>query len=192
MVSAVRIHPETRQQRSKPLPQDESIARISLRARDGSVRAYTIVDAADYKWARQYSWHLTKNGYAVRDLPTIGSARTRKRKIERLHRVLVNAGPGQTCDHINRDKLDNRRDNLRLVTHQINVLNTGLRSTNLTGYRGVSYDKKNDKYSAEITVNYKYKRIGRFATAEEAAKAFDEVARLHRGEFARLNFPHEE
>lgn len=82
-----------------------------------------------------------------------------------------------SVDHINGDKMDNRRENLRLRTRpeQMSNTNDALRSTNTSGYRGVSYAANRERYGkpwrATVTVNYKSKTIGWFATVEEAAEA---------------------
>lgn len=83
----------------------------------------------------------------------------------------------QSIDHINGDKLDNRRSNLRLRDRpqQMRNSNDGVRSTNKSGYRGVSYVKRRERFGkpwmAYVTVNYKTKNLGWYATVEEAAAA---------------------
>lgn len=94
--------------------------------------------------------------------------------------------PPELIDHINGDKSDNRWSNLRLANKSQNAANTKLLSTNKSGKRGVSWDKINEKWVAQIRSDGKIRKIGRFLTIEEAAKAYeDEFKKLH-GEFARL------
>ncbi len=105
-----------------------------------------------------------------------------------LHRVIALrmglvervAGEGRargSVDHVNGDKLDNRRRNLRLATRaqQMTNGNDGLRSTNRSGYRGVSFVKRRERFGkpwmAYVTVNYKTINLGWYATVEEAAAA---------------------
>ena len=95
---------------------------------------------------------------------------------------------GSEVDHINRDKLDNRRSNLRLVTHTQNCVNASLRVTNTSGFKGVNF-YRGKYWRAYIRVNYRHISLGFFPTAEAAARAYDEAAREHFGEFAFLNFP---
>jgi len=84
--------------------------------------------------------------------------------------------PGdRVVDHINRDPLDNRIQNLRLVPHSLNAINTGLFKHNKTGVRGVSYNKRDNVYYAQIKVNQKAVHLGSFSTVEEAAKVRKEA-----------------
>ena len=76
-------------------------------------------------------------------------------------------------DHINHDTLDNRRSNLRVVTNRINSQNRLQQYKPRTSkYVGVSYDKINKKYRADITINNKRINLGRYTTEEEAASAY--------------------
>lgn len=87
----------------------------------------------------------------------------------------IDVPDGAVVDHKNRDVSDNRLENLRVVTKKENAHNTGLRSTNKTGARGVSYDSSRGKYRAAIMVDGKqYSR--RFNTVEEASAWYLEQA----------------
>lgn len=170
----------------------ESTALISLRARDGSVRAYAVIDEADLEWASQYCWHFNPKGYAERCVHVAGSGRHGKTKTYLLHRELIGAKSGQIVDHINRNRLDDRRENLRFVGRGGNAINSKFRANNTSGFRGVSYQRTYiglDKWIAYIGANRKKKTIGRYATAEEAAVAYDAAARFYHGKYAQLNFP---
>lgn len=102
----------------------------------------------------------------------------------RMHRVLI---PNtEIVDHINGDKADNRRENIRACTRRENNLNSVKKK--ITGYKGVKMDKRNGRYRASITSNGKRLFLGSFATEIEAAFKYDEAARKHHGEFARGNF----
>ena len=92
-------------------------------------------------------------------------------------------------DHINGDKLDNRRSNLRIVTHQQNAFNQKRRITNTSGYIGVSGVKDSDNYEAYIHLHGHKHHLGVFDSARNAARTRDCVAKLVFGEYARLNFP---
>jgi hypothetical protein len=109
------------------------------------------------------------------------------RKTIYLHRVIMSAQKGQVVDHRNRNTLDNRRDNLRLTIQQNNSFNTIGKGSN-TGFKGVSYSKERRKFFASIMHNRKTIALGRFLTAEEAARAYDTAAIRLFGEFALLNF----
>lgn len=92
----------------------------------------------------------------------------------------------EQVDHIDGDRSNNVLSNLREANNAQNNRNTGLRSTNTTGFKGVSYNKFNRNFNAKITVNYKSIHLGCFQTAEAAHEAYKQAAmRLH-GDFARI------
>jgi hypothetical protein len=82
-------------------------------------------------------------------------------------------------DHINIDRLDNRLCNLRKVTHQQNCFNFPLNKKNTSGYTGVSFVKKLNKFRATIVINYKQKHLGVFKTAEDANLAYQNAKKLY-------------
>lgn len=95
-----------------------------------------------------------------------------------LHTRLLNPGQGFVCDHINGDGTDNRRENIRVCTKQQNSMNR----KSMSGYKGVRYDRKTGMWNANIG-------LGTFDTAEQAALAYDRIAKQVQGEYAKLNFP---
>jgi len=105
-----------------------------------------------------------------------------------LQTSIMQPEDGMVVDHINGDKLDNRRSNLQIVTNAENCRKRPNHHTNKTGYRGV-YPHKNGTFSAAIMVNYKRKSLGMHATAEDAARAYDDAVRKYHGNFGCLNFP---
>jgi hypothetical protein len=148
------------------------------------------VDDEDFERLSQWKWQasvLTGGLCYARRGESRGGV---ERKIYMHHEVL--GVPSSTeVDHANGNGVDNRKDNLRLGTHAQNLRNTGLRTNNTSGYKGVHYDSARGKWKAEICVRGKGHHLGRFPTAEEAARAYDAAARAHSGEFAWLNFPDE-
>lgn len=97
---------------------------------------------------------------------------------------------GEMIDHINQKKNDNRLSNLRLASKKDNSGNMPIISTNTSGYRGVSWDKRRQAWAAYINRNNKKKHIGFYKTPILAAKAYDAYAIDYFGSFyANLNFP---
>lgn len=92
-------------------------------------------------------------------------------------------------DHIDGDPRNNRRSNLRPATPSQNAANARRRSTNRSGFKGVSWDKGVGKWFAKVTVNRKQIYLGIYHDVEDAARAYDDAARYHFGEFAAVNFP---
>ena len=144
-----------------------------------------IVDDEDFEWLSKWKWHYS-NGYARRR--ERGSRATNKISVYMHQQIAINYGitPGKTLvDHIDGNKLNNRKYNLRWVSSQENIVTR--RSKRTYGYRGVY--PKGDNWIARITINYKNANLGIFKTREEAAKAYD-LAALHAwGPLAELNFP---
>lgn len=105
-----------------------------------------------------------------------------------VHRVVMNAKRGESVDHINMNKLDCRKANLRIATKSQNLANRGPAKHNKSGFKGVYFCRQTGRYRAEIRFNNQRVKIGRFDTAEAAARAYDTAALEMHGEFARLNF----
>jgi hypothetical protein len=106
-----------------------------------------------------------------------------------IHREIMNAPDGLLVDHKNGDGLDNRRSNLRLATHSQNQCNKLKIKTKVTSqYVGVHFDKRRSQWATSIRNNGKTIWLGRFDSEIDAAKAYDQAAKKHHGEFARLNF----
>jgi hypothetical protein len=103
-----------------------------------------------------------------------------------IHRVIMNAPKSLQVDHINGNKLDNRKENLRLCTNGQNKHNMGVQKNNKTGYKGVY--PFHGKFGAKLKVNKVPFFLGYHDTAEDAARAYDRAATKYCGEFAKLNF----
>lgn len=142
------------------------------------------IDAADAETVCAYKWsaNQTTKGrfYAQRREPDGTNVY--------LHRLLAGAGPKDIADHRNGDTLDCRRANLRLATPSQSTVNTPKRDKGKTPYRGVML-RPSGRYQARININGEQTSLGRFDTAEEAARAYDAAAVEKHGEFAVLNFP---
>lgn len=110
----------------------------------------------------------------------------------RVHRIifLLHYGydPDTHIDHVDCDRLNNRPENLRPATDQQNAGNVSrLFKHNTSGYRGVSFNKRSGKWHAQIKLFGKQTYLGRFDTPEEAAATYNEAARKHFEEFARVS-----
>jgi len=142
----------------------------------------TLVDATDYDWLASYKWSFNE-GYATCARAQVVEG------FRRMHQLLLPVDPGYQVDHSNRNKLDNRRSNLRIATKQQNACNMGLRADSVTGYKGVSprHQRMGVRYWARIRVHNVSINLGRFDTPEEAALAYNDAARHYFSEFAYLN-----
>jgi hypothetical protein len=157
----------------QPVLSDDGLtARIPLRNHAGDLVGYAIVDAVDAEWAGQWCWSLDSKGYAIRAI----GPRDNQHKI-RLHRELLGLvhGDGIEGDHINRNRLDDRRSNLRSIPKAGNRQNVSARGGS-SPFRGVSWNKRLRKWTAHVRVNGKRINLGCFI--DEAAAA--EAARLAR------------
>lgn len=146
---------------------------------------FVLVDDEDFDYLNQWKWGFSNRGYASRPkwlLPR----KLNKQTTVYMHRLILNF-PILEVDHINGNKLDNRKENLRLVNDYQSALNRGKHRDNKSGYKGVSWVKRDGKYKAEITINKQYNYLGLFDSKEEAAKAYDEMANKYHGEYAKLN-----
>lgn len=128
-----------------------------------------VVDDDVYDWLNQWKWHLASGRYAARDV-RIGKL---KRKIY-MH-VVVNETPeGFDTDHINQNKLDNRRSNLRTLTRSQNMRNC-LQVNNTSGFRGVSWHKQRRKWAVRAKVDGRYKSLGLYNSPEEASMVYQKA-----------------
>lgn len=139
------------------------------------------IDDEDSDIVLRYKWTNNK-GYAqaVVEGTTI-----------RMHRLVLGLEKGRgIVDHINGDRADNRKSNLRVCTPSQNRANTTKTMCNRTGYKGVVFRKANRlrPYAAFAYIDYKQHYLGSFKTALEAAMAYDKKALELFGEFANLNF----
>ncbi len=98
-----------------------------------------------------------------------------------MHRLILGleAGDPLQADHINRDRLDNRRANLRAVTASQNRHNQGSRPGSSSTHRGVSWSEKRGRWEASVNVNGRAHFLGRFADELDAARVASEFRREH-------------
>lgn len=160
----------------------DSVEKILVTACGKSVR----VDPEVYEWAQHYRWRLVGSKRGI-----YYPARTLAGLVQKLHRLVIGARPGQIIDHINGDPLDNRLCNLRICTQSQNMMNRRPNRKSSSPYKGVtfSFPDSSNPYCARIRIDGRKTHLGCFATAEDAARAYDLAALKHFGEFAHLNFP---
>lgn len=141
-------------------------------------KAVVLVDHSTYEWAAHLAW-----------TPNVGGKmRTGMHGRLLLHRIITNAPDSLVVDHINRNHLDNRRENLRICTNSQNLMNSSKHKDSSSGFKGVCRCRsKTHPWRAYIVVDYKQKHLGNFKTAEEAARAYNEAAQELHGIYANLN-----
>ena len=120
-------------------------------------------DLEDYELIKDYCWHISNKGYVTTLDRTTG-----KRIL--LHRLVMHPENDEVVDHINRDKLDNRKANLRVCTSSDNAKNRGTRKNNVSGVTGVIWNKQASKWQAIINVSGKRKHLGYFTDINEAIR----------------------
>jgi hypothetical protein len=151
----------------------------------------------DYLLSDQYYWRAIKRNcgnhvyYTVQGYKRGGEMMGRSHKLFYIHRLIMGSPKGMTIDHINGDVFDNRKCNLRICTQGENSRNGHKQNKSISGYKGVIFDKRRNKYECKIKYNYKSIFLGCFIDPVEAAKIYDKKAVELFGEFACLNFPGE-
>jgi len=139
-----------------------------------------IVDMEDYPTLIAYNWMGGRYAYTV-----IGG-RKNPQKIY-MHQLILSTPNGRQVDHRDRNRMNNRRINLRPATASEQGHNKSVSSSSTTGYKGVS--RSGNNFCAYIKTNGHRIILGTFITAEGAAYIYDDAARIHFGEFAACNLP---
>ena len=142
-------------------------------------KTFTVSPIDYYRHVAGYSFCLNTGGYITY------SSRKDGLHLKFLHRVIMDVTDPKICiDHINHSPTDNRRDNLRLCSHQENQHNASIRKDNKSGLKGVSFNKQAGKFRARIrVVNGKHKFLGYHQTKEEAHLAYQEASVKYHGDF---------
>lgn len=138
-----------------------------------------MIDIDDLELVEDIPWQVNIKGYA------------KHRDIGLLHRYLMKISKGTNntihIDHINGNKLDNRKSNLRFCSNQQNSFNRNIGTTNKSGYKGVSWNKQCNKWHSQITHNYKTINLGYYNNIIDAVKVYNDKALELFGEFAKIN-----
>lgn len=136
------------------------------------------IDAEDYDKVKNYAWleHLDKkrgyNALEARDIET--------KKIVKIHQIIF----GKSCDHKDRNPLNNRKYNLRIASFSQNNMNQKKQINNTSGFIGVSWHKGIKKWTAQVTVNTKTIYLGSFIDKNDAIIARLRAEKIYYGEFA--------
>ena len=145
-----------------------------------------IVDDEDYDYLIEYNWRALKNGktfYAI-----FGKRVNGKYSNVWMHRMIMDAKNRESeVNHINHNGLDNRKENLRITTHDKIIVQSSVRSNKNTKYKGISFHKPSGKWRARININGKTKYLGYYENEIIAANAYEKKAVELHGEFAYLS-----
>ena len=140
-----------------------------------------LVDDEDFERVSAVEWIAAKRSNTV-------YAATRKKPEVLMHRWLFGVNVTSTkVDHEDHNGLNNQKYNLRVCTHAQNCANQKLSTFNTSGFKGVSYYKRDGNWSAYIKVDGKKRHLGYYSTAEEAAQVYDSESIKVFGEFALTN-----
>jgi hypothetical protein len=149
---------------------------------DTKRRLKVMVDGEDFDFLNQFYWQVDKyNSVQTHGGHGIGRIL--------LHRLLMNPDKEVEVDHIDGNRLNNQKSNLRFATSSQNKVNRGARKDNKSGYKGVSWHSQRKCWTARIQnpETKKYQHLGLFKTKEEAAQVYNTFASQFFGTFAWLN-----
>lgn len=134
-----------------------------------------LIDKNDYERVKNVCWHMDAHGYILGCV---------NGKEVRLHRFLTKCPETEIVDHINQNKADNRKCNLRIVNHSQNNMNKPMQKNNTSGFVGVNYNKKNRKWTSFIAVNSRQIYLGSFENIQDAAEARKKAEAKYFGAFS--------
>ena len=137
------------------------------------------MDPDVWERCKKYCWSLGSKGYPITNMPKL-------RKRVRFHVFAFPDCPkGLVRDHINGDKLDNRKENIRFILQPENSINRGKGENNTSGHVGVSWNKREEKWTAKIQVNGKKIHLGYFTDSQDAIAARKQAEIKYFGEYRR-------
>ena len=133
-----------------------------------------IVDPRDEWILEAFHFYLDTRPHTIYARAHVPNSGAKGQKMYLHHCIVGRPLGGLEVDHRNRNGLDNRRCNLRVVTKSVNMLNGNTPCTNTSGYRGVLWHERTGKWLARIKINGKQKHLGLFATAKEASNVYED------------------
>lgn len=148
---------------------------------------YTTIDLEDFELVSKHRWNAHKRNHSNSGSLKYDAVTNILYGSIYMHRLINNTPKEFVTDHIDDNPLNNRRNNLRAVTTSRNKQNARLRSNNKSGYKGVSWCKRGNKWTARFRLGKKYLFLGRFDSLEEAALAYNKAVTKHRPEYGFLN-----
>jgi hypothetical protein len=159
----------------RPIRIEGDIAYVTL-----SQGKVAIIDTEYAEEVGNYNWAYHAAGYAI------AHNRLNNNKQFLLHRLIMKPPIEKQIDHINSNGLDCRKCNMRLCNHSQNKMNEGLRSSNTSGFKGVSWNKARQKWTSQIKINYKNIHIGYYDEIKDAGQSYREAATKYFGDFANF------
>lgn len=155
----------------------EDYAEIVLYNKQCEEVGRALIDIEDVDKVSKYKWCL-RNGYVYNN------------KVGKLHRYLINPSDDEVVDHKDNNKLDNRKDNLRICSQQQNLMNKSKRRGSCSSqYKGVCWSRCAKKWHARIQINGKPKSLGCYTDELTASIVYDKAAILYHGVYCKLNHP---
>lgn len=158
------------------IKEKDKYAEVILYNKDNKEKARTKIDKEDIEKVKKYKWYYDKNGYVVSDSFD-------ENKTKYLHRYLMKPSKEKIIDHINGNKLDNRKSNLRMVFHSENSINRKSASNFFNEDIGVAFDKRRSRWFAYIEKDCKRHYLGSYSLKENAIKARREAEIKYFGEY---------
>lgn len=151
----------------------DDYAEIVLYNKNCEEVARAIIDLDDIEKCKKYKWTLKSDSGYVCNL----------KNLNYIHRFIVNCPEDMVVDHVNHNKLDNRKINLRICSQGENTFNHKMYKTNTSGYPGVSWHKKANKWRVRIQIKGKEINLGLFEDLDEAIKVRKEAEIKYFGEY---------
>ena len=181
-----KIHDMVSKNRAKRFHNTFELSDSFVKIYNNSRTDYFIVDYEDYEKIKHdiFYWSIVRKKIGDRDENYVLTQRYDYGNIK-IHNYIMNPEEGYIVDHINGNGLDNRRENLKIVTQQQNAFNRAIQTNNTSGHKGVSLVKRNNKWLARIGFNGKRIVLGTFDSYEEAVEARKMAEIKYYGEYSR-------